>query len=150
MCPNLTFSLSVNRESCASGPRSLSLVLVLGEIHDRQTALRKIRRVLKRTGRVVVGELFADPHMVRLGTLQPEAEDAGLAFETRSGSPLGFYSSRCLQMPCRERVARRATSGLSPIGRLPSSLSAMSFASPTRPNLSVLGRRDDFSTLGES
>lgn len=68
------------------------LVTVLGEIPGRQAALSEIRRVVKPGGRLVVGELFGDPHMVTLKTLRSEAAQAGLAFEARSGPVFGFFA----------------------------------------------------------
>lgn len=68
------------------------LVTVLGEIPDRAAALREIHRVLKANGRLVVGELFGDPHMVTLSRLQTEARDAGFRFETHSGPKFGFFA----------------------------------------------------------
>jgi SAM-dependent methyltransferase len=68
------------------------LVTVLGEIPDQQAALAELGRVVKPRGRVVVGELFGDPHWVSPGSLRSRAEAAGLAFEERVGSPLGYFA----------------------------------------------------------
>jgi len=68
------------------------LVTVLGEIPDRGAALREIRRVLKPDGRLVVGELFGDPHFTGLGSLKRQAADAGLAYETHSGNRLAYFA----------------------------------------------------------
>jgi len=42
------------------------LVGVLGEIPDGRAALRGLRRVLKPSGRIVVGEIFFDPDFVAI------------------------------------------------------------------------------------
>jgi ubiquinone/menaquinone biosynthesis C-methylase UbiE len=68
------------------------LITVLGEIPDQDAALRQIARVLKPAGRLIVGELFGDPHMVTLGSLQRRAEAAGLSFERRVGPKLGYFA----------------------------------------------------------
>lgn len=68
------------------------LITVLGEIPDQDAALRQIARVLKPGGRLIVGELFGDPHMVTIGTLQRRAEAAGLRFERRVGPKLGYFA----------------------------------------------------------
>lgn len=68
------------------------LVTVLGEIPDRAAALREIHRTLKPDGRLVVGELFGDPHMVTLCKLKAEAHNAGLSFEINSGPRFGFFA----------------------------------------------------------
>jgi ubiquinone/menaquinone biosynthesis C-methylase UbiE len=57
------------------------LVSVLGEIPDQDAALRELRRVVKLTGRVVVGELFGDPHMVTHRALRERGAAAGLRVE---------------------------------------------------------------------
>jgi ubiquinone/menaquinone biosynthesis C-methylase UbiE len=68
------------------------LVTVLGEIPDQEAALAQLARVVKPDGCVVVGELFGDPHWVSPGRLQARAERAGLRFEQRLGSPLGYFA----------------------------------------------------------
>ena len=68
------------------------LTTVLGEIPDQDAALRELARVLKPGGRLVVGELFGDPHWVSPGRLRSRAEAAGLVFEQRSGRALGYFA----------------------------------------------------------
>jgi ubiquinone/menaquinone biosynthesis C-methylase UbiE len=68
------------------------LVTVLGEIPDQEAALRELRRVLKPSGRVVVGELFGDPHMVTARALERRAAAAGLRVERRLGGRLWHYT----------------------------------------------------------
>lgn len=68
------------------------LTAVLGEIPDRQAALREIRRVLKPGGRLVVGELFGDPHFTSRGSLQRLGAEAGLELTEVSGPWLGYFA----------------------------------------------------------
>ncbi len=68
------------------------LVTVLGEIPDQQAALGELARVVRPGGRIVVGELFGDPHMVALRTLQERAQRAGFTYEHRLGTPLAYFA----------------------------------------------------------
>jgi ubiquinone/menaquinone biosynthesis C-methylase UbiE len=64
------------------------LVTVLGEIPDQAAALRELRRVVKPQGRIVVGELFGDPHMVTVVALAKRASESGLEVERTLGGRL--------------------------------------------------------------
>jgi ubiquinone/menaquinone biosynthesis C-methylase UbiE len=68
------------------------LVTVLGEIPDQAAALRELRRVVKPDGRIVVGELFGDPHMVTHRALRDRAAEAGLAVEHMLGGRLWHFT----------------------------------------------------------
>ena len=75
-----------------SGFDAVVLITTLGEIPDQDAALREIARVLRPGGRLVVGELFGDPHMVTLGSLERRAAEAGLRLTSRSGPKLGYFA----------------------------------------------------------
>jgi ubiquinone/menaquinone biosynthesis C-methylase UbiE len=68
------------------------LVTVLGEIPDQDVALAELARVLRPGGRVVFGEMIADPHIVTSAALRRQAAAAGLEFERRRGNPLAFFA----------------------------------------------------------
>ncbi len=68
------------------------LTAVLGEIPDGAAALREIRRVLKPSGRLVVGELFGDPHFTTRASLERMGAEAGLGLEETSGNWFGFFA----------------------------------------------------------
>jgi ubiquinone/menaquinone biosynthesis C-methylase UbiE len=68
------------------------LVTVLGEIPDQGAALRELRRVVKPEGRIVVGELFGDPHMVTHAALAKRAAASGLRVEHRLGGRLWHFT----------------------------------------------------------
>jgi ubiquinone/menaquinone biosynthesis C-methylase UbiE len=68
------------------------LVTVLGEIPDQDTVLRELRRVVKPSGRIVVGELFGDPHMVTFRALRDRAAAAGLEVERKIGGRLWHFT----------------------------------------------------------
>jgi protein-L-isoaspartate O-methyltransferase len=65
---------------------------VLGEIPDRATALGEIARVLKPGGRLVVGELFGDPHFTTFKSLQGQCGDATLLLQGHSGNWFGYFA----------------------------------------------------------
>jgi len=68
------------------------LTAVLGEIPDQAAALREIHRVLKPGGRLVVGELFGDPHFTSRGSLQRLGAEAGLDLVEHSGPGFGYFA----------------------------------------------------------
>jgi ubiquinone/menaquinone biosynthesis C-methylase UbiE len=65
---------------------------VLGEFPDQAAALRELRRVVKPSGRIVVGELFGDPHMVTFRALSDRAAAAGLEVDRKLGGRLWHFT----------------------------------------------------------
>jgi ubiquinone/menaquinone biosynthesis C-methylase UbiE len=68
------------------------LTAVLGEIPDSAAALREVRRVLKPGGRLVVGELFGDPHFTTRASLERLGAAAALRLAERSGNWFGYFA----------------------------------------------------------
>jgi ubiquinone/menaquinone biosynthesis C-methylase UbiE len=71
---------------------AVALTAVLGEIPDPVAALREIARVLKPDGRLIVGELFGDPHFTTIGSLASQSAEAGLSLEDRSGNWFAYFA----------------------------------------------------------
>jgi ubiquinone/menaquinone biosynthesis C-methylase UbiE len=68
------------------------MTVTLGEVPEQDAALHELCRVLKPSGRLVVGEIFGDPHMVTFSSLRARAEAAGLRFEERLGGKLAYFA----------------------------------------------------------
>jgi len=83
------------------------LVTVLGEIPDPAAAVRELGRVLKPTGRLVVGE-FLDRHYVPVVDLLRYGNAAGLELSARLGPPLAYFARL---RPERPAAAGRSADG---------------------------------------
>ena len=68
------------------------LVTVLGEIPMQDQALAELHRVVRHDGRVVIGELFGDPHMVAYPRLMDRAVRLDLQPDERLGGRLGYFA----------------------------------------------------------
>jgi SAM-dependent methyltransferase len=72
---------------------SAYLVATLGEVPDKERALRELRRVLKPHGRLVVGEVFLDPHRVSFDELRRLTEAVELYHERARKGTLGYFAA---------------------------------------------------------
>jgi SAM-dependent methyltransferase len=68
------------------------LTAVLGEIPDPDAALREIARSLKLGGRLVIGELFGDPHFTTWASARRRCAAVGLSTAERSGNWFGYFA----------------------------------------------------------
>jgi SAM-dependent methyltransferase len=75
------------------------LMTVLSELPDRERTLAELRRVLKPGGRLVVGEVVADPGFAPLGKLVALAERQGFRFAQRFGPPVAYFARFVVASP---------------------------------------------------
>lgn len=68
------------------------LISVLGEVPDRDAALQELRRVLKPSGRLVIGELCIDPDFIATTELLHRTGSAGFIFDGRVGPGLAYLA----------------------------------------------------------
>lgn len=68
------------------------MIGTLGEIPDEAAALRELRRVLKPTGRLAIGEVLVDPDYVSLRALKERGKDAGLVLQRTTGPRFSYFA----------------------------------------------------------
>jgi ubiquinone/menaquinone biosynthesis C-methylase UbiE len=72
---------------------SAYLVATLGEVPNKGRALCELRRVLKRGGRLVIGEVLLDPHKVTFEELRRLTDAGGLDHERTLKGTLGYFAA---------------------------------------------------------
>ena len=83
------------------------LVSVLGEITDRTAAFAELHRVLKKRGRLIVGETIIDPDFVSQRELRTLAGQSGFAVERTVGSKLSYMMLFRPASPVGARLERQ-------------------------------------------
>lgn len=68
------------------------LITVLGEMPRPEATLRELRRVLKSDGRLVIGEMIADPDFVSTTALTEQARVAGFTLDCRWGPKVAYLA----------------------------------------------------------
>ena len=72
------------------------LCTVLGEIPDREAALRQCYTALKPGGSLSITEIFPDPHYQSRATVQQLAEAAGFRLQATHG-PWYFFTANFIK-----------------------------------------------------
>jgi len=90
------------------------LTAVLGEIPDPDAALREIARSLKPGGRLVIGELFGDPHFTTWASARRQCAAVGLVRAERSGNWFGYFARFAAEQGPAELTARPASAESAP------------------------------------
>ena len=83
------------------------LVTVLGEIPSQDQALAELHRVVRHDGRVVIGELFGDPHTVAYPLLMDRAVRLDLQPGERLGGRLGYFAPFRVNKPGKTFASSR-------------------------------------------
>jgi ubiquinone/menaquinone biosynthesis C-methylase UbiE len=89
---NITFRQgALGAGALGAGPFDrATLATVLGEIPDRQEALREIFAALRPGGVLAVTEVIADPHFQTRSSVSQRAEAAGFREKRRTGGALSY------------------------------------------------------------
>jgi len=77
------------------------LVMVLGEIPDKNTAIKEIFDSLKTGGMLSITEVIADPHFLRRGSVRQIADSAGFVEKEFFGNRISFTIN--FEKPTKEK-----------------------------------------------